>query len=68
MGDPDDRTAKTYYLIDATNAPEAELRVLAWIHHDYADDLQYAVASADSVEQEASRWRVEVEWDARPRT
>ncbi|MGW2612719.1 hypothetical protein ACWC4A_52025 [Streptomyces mirabilis] len=39
-------SATTTFAIDATTAVEAELRVLAWIHHSYEDDLRQATATA----------------------
>jgi hypothetical protein len=48
-------SATTMFAIDASTATEAELRVLAWIHHSYEDDLHRAMATAKS---EAGRWHV----------
>ncbi|MEU8911125.1 hypothetical protein [Streptomyces mirabilis] len=40
--------ATTTFAIDASTATEAELRVLAWIHHSYEDDLRQATTTAES--------------------
>ncbi|MGW2658521.1 hypothetical protein ACWC1D_33340 [Streptomyces sp. NPDC001478] len=42
----DDRTATTVYTLDAPTADEAERRLLAWISHNYQDDLNGATATA----------------------
>ncbi|WP_189243055.1 hypothetical protein [Planobispora rosea] len=64
-GDVDERTAKSFYSIDAATPEEAELRVLAWIDHDYEDDLRHAEATADPVPVAPGRWRVTLEFDTR---
>lgn len=54
----DDATyAETGFEIDADSAEDAEARTLAWIDHDYEDDLRGATATAlRQVRQ--GRWRV----------
>ncbi|MFF4924277.1 hypothetical protein ACFY4B_27145 [Kitasatospora sp. NPDC001261] len=47
----------SHFAIDAENGPEAEKRVLAWINHDYEDDLRRATAEAVA-ELAPGRWRV----------
>ncbi|MFM9499755.1 hypothetical protein ACKI1Q_39975 [Streptomyces galilaeus] len=56
---PDDGwpSATTMFAIDASTATEAELRVLAWIHHSYEDALHRATATAES-QAGPGRWHV----------
>lgn len=51
--------AVTYYAIDATHKAEAEKRVLAWIDHDYEDDLRKSTAEAVA-ELASGRWQVKL--------
>ncbi len=43
--------------IDADTAADAEARVLAWIDHDYEDDLRGATATGTE-QLPGGRWRV----------
>ncbi len=45
------------FTVDAASAPEAELRVLAWVGFAYDDDLRDAVATARPAGS-ATRWHV----------
>ena len=63
----EDRTVTSTYVINAENAQQAELRVLAYIHRTYDDCLCQAAASADSAAQAPGRWKVVIEWDTRPK-
>ncbi|MFC5220076.1 hypothetical protein [Streptomyces coerulescens] len=56
---PDDgrSSATTVFAIDATSPDEAELRVLAWINHNYEDDLRRATATAEH-QAGLHRWHV----------
>ncbi|GAB2717607.1 hypothetical protein [Kitasatospora kifunensis] len=49
--------ATTHFAIDASNATEAEKRLLAWIDHDAEDDLRRATAEA-TAEAQPGRWEV----------
>ncbi|BBC28720.1 hypothetical protein SGFS_000110 [Streptomyces graminofaciens] len=50
-------SATTTFAIDASSAAEAELRVLAWIHHSDEDDLRQATATAEGPAG-PDRWHV----------
>jgi hypothetical protein len=39
--------------------------VLAWIDHDFRDDLRRAVAIADEQPLSPGRWTVTITWDDR---
>ncbi|KAA9379667.1 hypothetical protein F5972_08420 [Microbispora cellulosiformans] len=58
-------THRSFYTVDAGSGVEAEQRVLAWIHHDYQDDLRHAEVTADPNPLQPGRWRVTVVWDTR---
>ncbi|MEZ0076310.1 hypothetical protein [Planotetraspora sp. GP83] len=64
-GDSDYGPRRSFYSIDAGSAQEAELRVLAWINHDYQDDLRHAEVTADPAPVGPARWRLTVLWDNR---